>query len=251
MFSHSRVSCFEKCPYQYWLRYVEKYRTLPDQEPDNALYLGLGLHKGIETTVDEGLKEYFSYYYMLTDAHINWSMQLEHQIPKVKELLPEGEHEIKIDTDDFIGFIDYVSEDTLFDFKFSNNVHNYTSSPQLSLYKYYYELTHPGKAINHLKYIFVPKLKIRQKKTETLPQFRQRLLAELEKSEIQILEVPYSHAAVLEFQESCETITSQKSFPKNPTKLCGWCSFQNYCENGETHELFKDMGELDYVVAGK
>ena len=43
-FSHSRVECATKCPYKYKLKYKDKLTTLPDQEPNNALYLGLGSH---------------------------------------------------------------------------------------------------------------------------------------------------------------------------------------------------------------
>ena len=48
-FSYSRVSSFANCPYKWWLHYIQKYRTIPDTNADNALWLGLGLHKGIET----------------------------------------------------------------------------------------------------------------------------------------------------------------------------------------------------------
>lgn len=239
-FSYSRVSCFEKCPYQYLLRYIEKYKTLPDQEANNALYLGLGLHKGIETTVEEGVGEYYSHYYLLTDAHINWAMQLEYQIPRVQELLPVGEHEIKIETDEFVGFIDLVAGDTIYDFKFSNNVDNYVDSPQLSIYKYYYELV-TGNTINHLKYVFVPKLMIRQKKTESVMDFRNRLQSELEKTEIKVVEVPYSEDSVSQFQHKINTISTTEDFTKNPTRLCDWCSYQRYCETGDDLDLYREV----------
>ena len=132
-FSHSRVECATKCPYKYKLKYKDKLTTLPDQEPNNALYLGLGLHKGIETTVEEGVREYLSHYYVIDDRHIAWQIQLEYWIPKVKELLPSGEHEVTVKTDDFIGYIDLLVKRKqgnevvydLYDFKFSNNVDGY------------------------------------------------------------------------------------------------------------------------------
>ena len=159
------------------------------------------LHKGIECGTEAGIAEYKSHFNILTDEHINWITQLEYQIPRVIELLPEGgEHELEIKTDEFVGYIDYVCGDTLYDFKFSNNIDNYLTSPQLSIYKHYLELVRPDIKINHLKYVFVPKIQIRQKfkakPPETIVEFRKRLQEHLEASEIKIVEVDYDSAKV-------------------------------------------------------
>lgn len=244
-FSYSRVSTYGQCPYKWFLQYIKELRTIPETNADNALYLGLGLHKGIETgSVEAGLEEYKSHFNIITDAHINFMMQLEYQIPRVIALLPEGgEHELGIETDEFKGFIDYVHGDTLYDFKFSNNVDNYTKSPQLSIYKHYLEKVRPDIKINHLKYVFVPKIQIRQKlkakPPETLQQFRERLKEHLEASEIKIVEVDYEETSVTQFKECCQYLKTVKEFSKNPTKLCNWCQYQQYCESN---------GEIDYMI---
>lgn len=239
-FSYSRIGCFGNCPFQYKLRYLDKLKTLPETNPDNALYLGLALHKGIETgSVEAGVAEYKSHFNILTDENINYIMQLEYQIPRVIELLPEGgEHELEIKGEEFIGYIDYVHGDTIYDFKFSNNIDNYLTSPQLSIYKYYLEKVRPDIKINHLKYVFVPKIQIRQKHKakppETLMEFRKRLQEHLEASEIKIIEVNYDEDSITQFQQCCQYLKTVDSFPKNPTKLCNWCSYQRYCEsNGQ------------------
>lgn len=258
-FSHSRVECAIKCPFKYKLKYVDKLKTLPDQEPNNALYLGLGLHKGIETTVEEGVREYLSHYYVIDDRHIAWQIQLEYWIPKVKALLPEGEHEIEVKTDDFIGYIDLLVKchrtiihddfshhhDTvydIYDFKFSNNVDGYRDSPQLSIYAHYLTQMRPDIKIGRLQYVFVPKTMIRQKRTETPMTFRQRLLSEMESKDITILEVPYKPDAVRQFQAKTAFLTEAEKgadFPKNPTRLCDWCDFKEYCQSN---------GETDYMI---
>ena len=68
----------------------------------------------------------------------------------------KGEFEVEISNDDFKGFIDLlapVTSDTrlggdyqelpdvfdLYDFKYSNNVEHYKESPQLHLYKFFFE----------------------------------------------------------------------------------------------------------------
>ena len=243
-FSYSNISTFSTCPYQWFLKYRKHLKTIPETNADNALWLGLGLHKGIECGVEAGIAEYKSHFNILTDENINYIQQLEYQIPRVIELLPEGgEHELEIKTDEFVGYIDYVCGDTLYDFKFSNNIDNYLVSPQLSIYKYYLEKVRPDIKINHLKYVFVPKTLIRQKHKakppETIMEFRQRLREHLEASEIQIVEVPYKDSSVTDFQDCCKYLKTVNEFQKNQTKLCNWCQFKEYCDSD---------GEIDYMI---
>ena len=181
-----------------------------------------------------------SHYNIMSDENVNWMIQLEYQIPRVIDLLPSGgEHELKVETDDFIGFIDYVCGDTLYDFKFSNNVESYSQSPQLSIYKHYLEKVRPDIKINHLKYIMIPKIMIRQKKTETIQQFRQRLMEKLEESEIKIVDVPFNIESITQFQECCKALNSVEDFPKNPSRLCDWCEYKAYCNSD---------GEEDWMI---
>lgn len=247
-YSYSNISTFINCPYKWWLQYKERLKTIPDTAADNALTLGLALHKGIEEwSVEAALKEYKSHFNIITDENINWMMQLEYQLPKVFEILPtDGQHEIPINTPEYVGFVDYVVGDTMFDFKFTNNIDNYLGSPQLSIYKYYLEKTNPEYNIKHLKYLFVPKVNIRQKMKakppETIVDFRNRLLENLETTEIKIVEVDYDEQSVTDFKKCCqalETITSVEQCKKNKTKLCSRCNFQQYCDSN---------GEIDYMI---
>ena len=235
-YSYSNISTFSQCPYRWYLQYKERLKTLPETNADNPLWLGLGLHKGIECGTKEGIAEYKSHFNIITDEHINWITQLEYQIPRVIELLPEGgEHELEIKTDEFIGYIDYVCGDTLYDFKFSNNIDNYLKSPQLSIYKHYLELVRPDIKINHLKYVFVPKIQIRQKMKakppETIVEFRNRLQEHLDASEIKVIEVNYDDATISQFENCCQALKTVEVFPKNQTRLCSWCPYQRYCES--------------------
>ena len=253
-FSYSRLGCFANCPYQYKLRYVDKLKTIPEQNADNALYLGTAIHEAFETgRLEDAIKSYRSNYNIITDAHINEEIKLEYLIPKVLELLPEAECEVEIKTDDFIGYIDrlvYLFTDDqgvkhyeIWDYKYSNNVDNYLQSGQLHLYKYYFEKTHPNSLVDALRYVFIPKVNIRQKlkakPPETLQEFRRRLLENLEATEIRVIEVNYDESMVTQFKECCQQLESIESFPKNPTKLCNWCPYQQYCESN---------GLIDYMI---
>ena len=243
-FSYSNVSTFAQCPYKWKLNYIDHLKTIPECNPDNALWLGLALHKGIECGKEAGIAEYKSHFNIITDENLNFIQQLEYQIPRVIERLPEGgEHELKIQTDEYVGYIDYVCGDTLYDFKFSNNIDNYLTSPQLSIYKYYLEQSRPDIKINHLKYVFVPKIQIRQrmkaKPPETIVEFRRRLQEHLEASEIKIIEVDYDEDSVSQFKQCCQYLKTVDKFPKNPTKLCDWCQYKDYCESN---------GEIDWMI---
>ena len=241
--SHSRVETFRRCPYRYRLRYVEGLETIPNTEPDNALILGTALHTGIEEGVDQALDFYQSSFPLLTDDHIHEMMKLEALIPKAKALLPSGgKFEIPIGNSDFVGFMDYlvpVDEGTfdLYDFKYSNNVNNYLESGQLHEYKYYYELTHPGHRIRDMYFLMVPKVKIRQKKTETLMQFRDRLRDALNEAEPSLLQVQYDPLKIVGFLTDVKHMVEADDFPKNPNHLCGWCEYQEYCEKGWDYML--------------
>lgn len=232
-YSYSNVSTFSQCPYKWFLNYKQHLKTIPDTAPDNALWLGLAVHKGIEDgSVEAGIAEYKTHYNVITDANINWMIQLEYQLPRVIDLLPKGgEHELEVKLPNFVGYIDYVCADTLWDFKFSNNVDNYKNSPQLSIYKHYLEQVRPDLHINHLKYVMIPKVNIRQKKTESLWEFRQRLQERLEATEIKIIEVSYDDASVTQFEKCCQLLETVEKFPKNPTRLCDWCNYQKYCQS--------------------
>ena len=236
---------------------MEGLNTIPDTEPDNALILGTALHTGIEEGVEQALAFYQSSFPILTDDHIHEMMKLEAMIPKAKALLPPGgTFELPIGDSDFTGFMDYLwpagwmntrhpsnywGEDVqvfdLYDFKYSNNGKSYSVSGQLHEYKYWYELTHPGHRIRNMYFLIVPKVKIRQKKTETLMQFRDRLQDALKEAEPYLMPVQYDPMKIIGFLTDVKHMVEAADFPKNPNHFCGWCEYQEYCEKGWNYML--------------
>ena len=217
---------------------MEGLNTIPDTETDNALILGTALHTGIEEGVEQALTFYQSSFPILTDDHIHEMMKLEVLIPKAKALLPPGgTFELPIGNSDFIGFMDYlapVDEGTfdLYDFKYSSNSKSYMVSGQLHEYKYFYELTHPGHRIRNMYFLFVPKVKIRQKKTETLAQFRDRLREALNGAEPWLEQVPFNLYKVVDFLTDVKHMVEETDFQKHPNHFCGWCEYEEYCQKG-------------------
>ena len=238
---------------------MEGIDTIPNTDADNALILGTALHTGIEEGVEQALDFYKNSFPVLTDDHIHEMMKLEAMIPKAKAMLPPGgSFELPIGNADFIGFMDYLvpvgkglkldglitGEDLdefeafdLYDFKYSNNAKNYAVSGQLHEYKYWYELTHPGHRIRNMYFLIVPKPKIRQKSTETLSQFRDRLQAALKDAEPSLLPVQYDPMKIVDFLTGTKHMVEATDFPKNPNHFCGWCEYQEYCEKGWDYML--------------
>ena len=242
--SHSRIECFEGCPYKYKLKYLDKIKTLKNtDDANNPLYLGTALHTGIEKDVETAIKEYYSQYPIITDDHINEAIELRYLIPKAKEMLPSGDYEVPIKTEDFIGYIDLLSPNEdgtydLWDFKYSNNAYHYKDSPQLHLYKYFKEKETLNQIkIKNLHYLLVPKINIKLKKTETIDEFRDRLQQELSKATIKILDVEYNPDYVINFTLNIKKCIECEEFNKNETYLCDWCEYEKYCKEGIDYML--------------
>ena len=242
-YSHSRVECHNNCPYQYKLRYVDHIKTVQAPEPNNALICGNTIHKGAETDLKTAIEFYYSNYPIINDNHINEVIKFEYLIPKIHEILANVnvyKKEFRINTNRFIGIVDLITKNDdgsvdVFDYKYSNNYEHYAESPQLHLYKYFLEQI--GFKVRKLGFIFIPKISIRQKQEENLYQFRKRLQEELRNSEIKIMEIQYNAEKVAEWMDNIINITEDNEFKKNPTNLCSWCEYQEYCIKGEDYML--------------
>ena len=228
------MSTFQHCPMQYKLRYLDRLRTIPDQDPENALYLGTAIHAGLEKDLPTALEIYASNYYQLTTEHYNEMIKLEELIPKAKARLPDGEHEVKIEAKGYVGYIDLLAGDWIIDYKYSNNRENYLKSPQIHLYKFFAD-----RPINRLSYLFIPKISIRQKKNESITEFRERLYNELGHAEPELVDVEYDENKVKEWLQGVKDAESATEFPKKESRLCNWCEFCDYCLKGQDWMIYK------------
>lgn len=252
--SHSRVECFESCPFKYKLRYLDKIETIKADNADNALYLGTALHTGLEKDVETAINEYYMQYPVITDEHINEAIKLEILIPKAAAIAPKGFNEVEISDDDFKGFIDLLApakSDTrlggdyqelpnvydIYDFKYSNNVSHYKESVQIHLYKYFYEKLNPSKKIRKLFYLCVPKVNIKQKKTESLQEFRKRIQEEAMNVEPKLVEIEYDQSKVIDWLFKVKRMTEAEEFYKNQGWLCRYCDYSDYCQKGWDYML--------------
>ena len=228
------------------MRYLQGITTIPATEPDNPLILGQAVHTGIEKSLEEAIREYCFRFPIITDEHINEIIKFETVIPLAKMAIPPGgQFEVEIKDDDFHGFIDYLVPATIFergvelpdtydlyDFKYSNNVSGYKQSGQLHEYKYFFEKNNPGKKIRNMYFVFIPKVTIRQKKTETLLEFRQRLKEALSGVEVKTVQIEFNIEKVIEFLFGIKAVNEETEFPQEKSYLCRYCEFQEFCEKG-------------------
>ena len=270
---YSAVSTFNTCPYKYKLRYIDEVEMLDDYGPTDALKIGTALHRGIETDVSTAIQEYYNSYPIITDAHITEAIKLETMIPKVKAVIPEGQHEVFFEYGAFKGTIDLlvptedyevnpITDDSghvvpkveqyfdIYDFKYSNNIDRYMESPQLHVYKYFAEKA-LGIKIRKMYFVFAQNVQIRQKKTETLEQFRLRLKNTLQDAQVQVKEVSYDANKVINFMQNQVNILTCKDYKKQVTNLCNWCEYQLYCEKKEELNMLPSTQRVKVEKASK
>lgn len=227
------------------MQYLDGIGTNDPINSDNALVLGTALHTGIEKDVETAIDQYYMSFPIIDNSHISEAIKLEYLIPKAKAVLPSGEYEVEINDEDFHGFIDLLAPATVFergvklpdtydiyDFKYSNNQNHYKDSRQLHLYKYFFEKNNPGKRIRNLYFLFVPKVNIKQKKTEDLQQFRQRIKDELKEAEVKTVQIEFDYTKVIDFLLLVKSINETAEFPQNKGWFCRYCEFEEYCMKG-------------------
>lgn len=242
-YSHSRVETHLSCPYKYKLRYVDKLKTIQAPNADDPLIVGNTIHLGAEKDLQTAIKWYYDNYPIISDRHIEEVMKFEYLIPKIHELLANiyvYKKEFKITHYRFIGIVDLITKNEdgtvdVFDYKYSNNYEKYSESPQLHLYKYFLE--EAGFKVRKLGFIFIPKISIKQKKEESLYQFRKRLQEALKNSKIKIMEVKYDASKVIKYMNNIINITEDVEYKKNPSRYCSWCDYEELCIKGEDYMI--------------
>ena len=231
------------------MRYLDELKTIPDDAADNALYLGTALHTGLEVGVEAAIEQYYNNYPIITDEHIHEAMKLEIMIPKARQMIPEGQHEVLINDLDFKGFIDLlvpisseggITTYDLYDFKYSNNKQNYLDSDQLHLYKYFFEKNNPLCSIRNMYFLMVPKSKCKRIKGEDLTSYRQRLLMDLKTLEPELVPIQYDPNKVIRFLLQTKGMLEAVTYSKHTSYLCRYCEYYAFCEKGEDYMLLPE-----------
>lgn len=193
MFSHSRINCYKQCPKLYQYKYVDK--LVPLGSDSKALSIGKAFHHGLEmNSVDEAIKfmdndEYFTSQSDETDKVIVIAM-VEAFLSKFPR--PEKytrEIHLVDQTIGFQGYLDgleetdegyWLEEDKSTSMLNESYIKKLEFNDQISRYYYLIEnVLKLDKPILGVKYRIVKKPLLRQKQSESIEQFRQRLVERL------------------------------------------------------------------------
>ena len=251
----STVEQFENCEMRYKFQYIDNIEIIDSDDPQNPLRIGTALHRAMEVDSETAIKEYLMSYPIITDKHIDEVIKLEYWIPKIKKIVPDGLHEVNFSNDWYEGTADLLvpcgnGQYDLYDYKYSNNVEHYMESRQLHVYKYFIkEILNID--IRNMYFVFVPKTNIRLKKTETLKDFRSRIIDELNKLDITIKEVKYQENKVIDFLKSTIKLERTEEFEKVQSYLCDWCEYRELCMEGVNYMILPKAERREVGTATK
>ena len=247
--SYSKLSTFNQCPFLYKLIYLEHLEPKDDLRPDNPLFVGTAIHEGIEhRSIDAAIESYKAHYEEMTPMNELEILKMKTILPKAFEQIPNCDtYEYKLDVEDeYVGYIDGLvkNEDgtyDILDFKCSNNVAGYKKSPQVHIYKYYFErLT--GNKVRDLYYVFVPKstIKLLEDWNPDDEDTKNRILEDLATKDIHFEKVEYDRQQVNYFFARKTLLEKAKVFEKRYSTSCKWCQFAKFCRtNGADRSELK------------
>ena len=243
-YSYSRVGCFKQCPYKYKLRYNEGIEPYPNYDPQNALILGTALHTGVETgDIRKAIQEYYDFYPIITDTHVEEAIKLEVMIKKVREMIPNIDEAIfeyeLVGDDGFHGFIDClvpVAEHywDMYDFKYASKSDRYKTSEQLELYRQMFERLNPTEKIVSMYFIVANKVTVKRHRDEDEDAYRRRINLALKDVRVDIVS-PDAEISMGEFEETVEAMFDCTDFRQNKSPLCRWCEYEKYCSSDGTN----------------
>ena len=230
--------------------YYDSFPAITDKHIDEAIKLEYWIPK-VKKLLPEGINEvkiedkdfigFIDYLVPITSEKRSITTEL-------KDNHEDGYDEVIVDrgNTEVIGELIEPAVYDLYDFKYSNNIDSYLKSDQLHLYKYYYEKMNKQAKIRNLYFVFIPKSQLRIKyknktnpRDETIYEFRQRIIEDLKSKEIQIVKIDYRPEKVIEFLTNAKHCIEDITYQKNESRLCEFCEFKKYCQDGIEYEIVK------------
>lgn len=235
-FSHSRVDTFVKCPKKFEYRYVLNTEVEQFHDEDSPLLLGscmdTGLEHGFQAAYDKYV-EAFPYHSQKREWEL---LKLQYWIERLGPHFKDGQFQIELKNDWFLGYADWYKDGHLVDFKYAaaGNAPKYSESAQLHLYCNI--MTQSGYEVKDLTYVVIPKCSIREKKTECPTTFRNRLMETLESMDPILVQVEYDERKLIQFGKHIDDITManvHNEWPAKPSGLCKYCEYKTFCPDAK------------------
>jgi len=236
--SVSKVNLHHNCPRAYKYRYIEKYVSIKIPEYNDDRLVGKTLHHGLETSIDEMMEYYSNEVRYLTDDHVNEMIKLEYWCNVGHEFIDTVvvlHKEYVIETEDYKGIVDLITDNgdgtvDIWDYKYSSGIQYYKDTEQMDIYKTFLEGL--GFKVRGMNFIFFPKSKIKHKDSESLYQFRQRIVETIKAADMTILPIEFNINKVKIFSQKCVNLLNDSTFIKIKSDNCKWCDYKKLCENG-------------------
>ena len=244
LYSYSKLSCFEQCPFKYKLRYIEKIK--PEIEPIIEIHLGKTVHDSLEwlynkvkknkiPTAEELIQHYSKNWqdtykpeFVITDKKLTQkdyfnkgvgfllNYYMEHKPFDDNTLETEKKILFNLGNSQILGYIDRIAYDenkkeyVIHDYKTSGSLptkEKIDNDRQLSIYSLAVQELF-GKQERSLlvwHYLNFNKQIFARKSNQELEQLKQDILNLIQKIEF------------------------AKQFPTNKATLCNWCEYKNMC----------------------
>ena len=265
LYSHSRLSSFEQCPYKYKLHYIDKVKT--EVEESVEAFMGVRVHETLEKLYsDLRYQKKNSLDELLGFLNDEWEKNWNDSIIIVKkEYGPENyqkmaqkfvtdyynrydpfdqtktiaiEERILINLDDsgdykLQGYIDRLTETSdghyeIHDYKTNSRLplpEYIQNDRQLALYSIGVKNRYPDAKDVRLIWHFVAFDK------EIDSTRTDEELAELKRNTVQLIDI----------------IESEEQFPTNPSRLCDWCEYKEICREWSHLYKIKDKPTNEYL----
>jgi len=246
LYSYSKLSCFEQCPFKYKLRYIEKIK--PEIEPIIEIHLGKTVHDSLEwlynqvkknkiLTAEELIQHYsenwqktYKSEFVITDKNLTQkdyfnkgvgfllNYYMKHRPFDDNTLETEKKILFNLGNSQILGYVDRIAYDekkneyVIHDYKTSGSLptkEKIDNDKQLSIYSLAVQELF-GKNQRSLlvwHYLNFNKQIFARKSNQELEQLKQDIL------------------------ELIQKIESTKQFSTNKSALCNWCEYKNMCPN--------------------
>lgn len=272
MYSHSRINCFKQCPMLFKYKYIEKLVPLgADTKP---LSMGKAFHVGIENCSSQAALDYMNNdEYFMSQENENDKVIVLAMVDAFLKRFPEAktwEHEKymtgkMIEDNDFQLYIDGLEKHGdgyyIIELKTASRVdQTYIDKLDFNdqISRYYYMAEQNGYKILGVKYYVVKKPLLRQKQSESIEQFRQRLVDKImEEDSIYYTLIERTPEQIDDCIKDTiydmQTIENTTRFTKNLTACScyGTCPYIDLCRGVKDAILLFDRKDDDEDVTSE
>lgn len=271
MYSHSRINCFKQCPMLFKYKYIDKLVPLgADTKP---LSMGKAFHVGIENCSSQAALDYMNNdEYFMSQENENDKVIVLAMVDAFLKRFPEAktwEHEKymtgkMIEDNDFQLYIDGLEKHGdgyyIIELKTASRVdQTYIDKLDFNdqISRYYYMAEQNGYKILGVKYYVVKKPLLRQKQSESIEQFRQRLVDKImEEDSIYYTLIERTPEQIDDCIKDTiydmQTIENTTRFTKNLTACScyGTCPYIDLCRGvKDAILLFDRKDDEEYVTS--